>query len=141
MIAFQNVQKDYRFQAEIDDPNISNGTLAKDIVVCPVFASDQDYTEDCKPLAVILLINKLPTKEQQQILSIMPNKLFADAHTFKQPDIDKLERVSTIMGRCFNSVNMIEQLHALHSVSMQVAEVNNQLGSHVEQSQIAFEGM
>ncbi len=60
-----------------------SGKPAKDVVVCPVFASDYDYSEDGKPLAVVLLINKLPTKAQQQLLSIYPNKLFVDAHTFK----------------------------------------------------------
>lgn len=65
----QNLQKDYRFIREIDDPNYVQGqSVAKEVICCPIYASD-DFAMAAKeqmasyPRCVLMLINKVPDSQ------------------------------------------------------------------------------
>ena len=72
-----NIQKDYRFDVQIDDPHFSEAqNKAKEVLVQPIYASNDNLNgiQDSKmnyPRAVVILINKTPNsfiKEKMRIL-------------------------------------------------------------------------
>lgn len=110
----ESVQSEAKFSAEIDDPRAPPNSLARQMVSCPVNAAD-DFAQMNKegqtslPRAVIQLINK---KEAMPVTSNPPSEdvahLLRAGFRFTQDDVEKIERMSMILGRCHEMVNKIE---------------------------------
>lgn len=50
---------------------------------------------------------------------------YEDDQHFTQVDIDKLEQLNFILGRCLEIVNKVEQLHAMKYLSLGLDKVNS----------------
>ena len=61
-LCVEGVKRDHRFKQEVDDPNSTVKNPAREIVACPIFASDDAEMNQQFPRAILLLINKLPKK-------------------------------------------------------------------------------
>ena len=65
-------------------------------------------------------------------------QLLKQGYRFNQEDVDKIERLSQILGRCHEMVNKIEQFISMRGDIHQMADVTNQLLNFVDTSKSNF---
>eukprot|EP00347_Sterkiella_histriomuscorum_P021983 403332089 len=121
-IFVQNIDEDSRFNPEIDDPKVKN---AKQVISVPIFCQSDRYEVGSDSLAnlprgIIQLINK------------------TDPNGFSGRDIEKLEFLSSILGRCHDCVLKVEQLYSLKSVSDSLTEITKKVQNNLDTSCLQF---
>ena len=62
------------------------------------------------------------------------DSLLRQASKFTEEDVGKLQRASTILGRCHELVNLMEHFYTFSSVGNQIETVNDTIASIVDQS-------
>ncbi|CDW73453.1 UNKNOWN [Stylonychia lemnae] len=105
----QNIDEDSKFNNEIDDPK---GIYYKYEVGSDSLAN--------LPRGVIQLINR------------------SDPNGFDNHDMEKLEFLSNIVGRCHDSVLKIEQLYCLKSVSENLSDITKKIQTGLDTSCIQY---
>mmetsp|Transcript_14650 Transcript_14650/g.18421 ORF Transcript_14650/g.18421 Transcript_14650/m.18421 type:complete len:114 (+) Transcript_14650:261-602(+) len=100
------------------------------------------------PRALVQLINKkfdenvCPDQEQEsedaQPLDEEVASILAQGRRFRQDDVDKVERVAHIMGRCHEMVNKIESLFGMRNDIRQMDYVSNTILNQIESNRQNF---
>ena len=147
-ILSENILGDGRFIKEIDDPLGLPESPALQIISCPLNShTDNELMsrgdqEAGFPRAILQLINRRSSfEEYAQDLSADVKDLLKQSVVFNSADVDKIERLAWILGRCHESVNMIEQLHSMKESSQAMLNLSNQLHQQIEVSKSNFQGM
>ena len=147
-ILSESIRTDGRFIKEIDDPLGPPESPALQIISAPLNShtdnelmsrGDQD---SAYPRAIVQLINRRSSFENfASDLSPDVKDLLKLSVKFDQSDIEKMERLAWILGRCHEVVNKIEQLHSMRDQSQAMMDLSNQLSNHIEMSKSNFQGV
>jgi len=122
-IFVDSVPDDIRFEKELDDPKATITT--EQIISVPIYCSSDKldpslHSLSSVPRGVISLINK------------------KDVNGFLPQDIEKLEFLSVILGRCHDAVLKVEQLYSLKHVSDGLQKVTANIDNCLETNRIQF---
>ena len=147
-ILSESIRTDGRFIKEIDDPLGPAESPALQIISAPIIShtdnelmsrGDQD---SAYPRAIVQLINRRSSFANFATdLSTDVKELLKQSVKFDQSDIEKMERLAWILGRCHEVVNKIEQLHSMRDQSQAMMDLSNQLSNHIEMSKSNFQGV
>lgn len=121
-IFVDSVADDIRFAKELDDPH---GITTEQIVSVPIYCSSDrldpsPHSLSAIPRGVISLINK------------------KDPNGFAPADIEKLEFLSIILGRCHDVVLKVEQLYSMKDNCDSLSKFTHNTDSYLESSKVQF---
>ncbi len=121
-IFVDSVSDDIRFAKDLDDPK---GITTEQIVSVPIYCSSDrldpsPHSLSAVPRGVISLINK------------------KDPNGFSPADIEKLEFLSIILGRCHDAVLKVEQLYSMKHVSDSLQKVTLNIDNCLETNKVQF---
>jgi len=146
----ESVGDENKFIAEIDDPNAPDGEPACQMITCPINAADDFITMSREgltnyPRALIQLINRNHTPAPTKIGFFHEDRLnedvvalLAQGKRFNHNDVDKIERLSNIMGRCHEMVNKIESMMGMRNEIKQMDHISDVILKQIDTSRINF---
>ena len=147
-ILSENIRTDGRFIKEIDDPAGTLDSPTLQIISCPLNShTDNELMsrgdqEAGFPRAILQLINRRSAFEEHATdLSAEVKGLLRESVVFNSGDVEKVERLAWILGRCHEVVNKIEQLHSMREQSQAMLDLSQQLWNHNDASKSNYHGL